>query len=341
MVDKLTALPWLHDLMNQVRERLAELQTQQCELRPDLQHEYQQLEAYSKGWGASLANPDLATALRRSIEAEYGNALERMEEIEASLVAQDAPADHADTVVDPDEVLVRLQSLADVLSDNHPTLGNLEFSLHIDKIICSPDGGVVLRTCKLGGLTGVAELMVEESETVGASNGDNPSAQTATPRRRGRPRLGDADDDRDELRALAEFATDTNRFSGLPEDWFWHDEFVIPEKIWPFQEMAIAVAEDRLTGLTHEELAEKHNVTVPTIRKALMHAAAIDERFLKMPKKMARPRWHEDHAAEVVAIKESEGLSTQQLAELLGKSDTTIRAALKYAQEQEERDTVN
>lgn len=338
MDDNLNALPWFAEVMDLVRERFAEIRVGQRDMRPDLQHEYRQLEANSKGWSASLANPNLATTLRRNIEEQYGGALERMEEIEAILVEQDAQNDHADTLVNPDEVLDRLRSLADVLSDNNPTLGNLELSLHIDKIICSPDGVVVMRTCKLGGLTDVVEMLVEEGGLIGASNGTEPSAQTATPRRRGRPRLGDADDDRDELRTLAEFASDTNRFAGLPDEWFWHDEFVIPERVWPFQEIAIDVATDRRSGLTHEQLAKKYGVTTPTIRKSLKHARAIDERFHNMPKKVARSRWHEVYAADVAAMKKSAGLSTLQLAEHFGKSDTTIRAALNHAKQQQAHD---
>jgi hypothetical protein len=40
------------------------------------------------------------------------------------------------------------------LARNNPTLGNLELSMHIDRIDCYDDGKVVLRTCKLGAVRG-------------------------------------------------------------------------------------------------------------------------------------------------------------------------------------------
>ncbi len=113
---------------------------------------------------------------------------------------------------------------------------------------------------------------------------------------------------------------------------------MIPEKTWPFQDMAIEVATDRLAGFTHEQLADKYGVTPPTIRKSLKHAAEVDERFRDMPTKMARSRWHEEHADEVASLKEAQGLSTLQLAEHFDRSDTTIRKAIGHARNRETGD---
>ena len=69
---------------------------------------------------------------------------------------------------------------------------------------------------------------------------------------------------------------------------------------------------------------------VPTIRKALRYAAKSDPSLAKLPKKMVRSIWHEDHAIDVFAQKQN-GLGTNELVEHFGKSDTTIRKAIKHA----------
>jgi hypothetical protein len=340
MNENIEALGWLPELTAMVRERLSELGAQHREHGPNLQTEYQELEASIQGWSTSLANPKLPTSLRRTIEEQYGAAIDRMEEINSLLSEQVSQVDHAEELLDPQEILRRIDCLDDLLAGDNVTLGNLELSLHIDKIVCSPEGKVVLRTCKLGGLTGAVDMLKEPCLGNDVQSDGPDVLQSAKSRRRGRARLGEADDDREEMRALSEFACDTNRFAGLPKEWFWHDEFVIPETIHPFQAVAIDVATDRLAGLTHEQLSSKYGMTPPTIRKALKHAARIDEKFNKMPKKMARARWHEDHADEVVALKESQGLGTQQLVEHFGKSDVTIRKAIEYHRQQRLNDGV-
>ena len=58
----------------------------------------------------------------------------------------------------------------------------------------------------------------------------------------------------------------------------------------------------------------------------------MDESVKRLPKKMPRACWPKDHAAEVVKLK-AKGMSTKEIASHLGKSNTTIRAALTYATE--------
>ncbi len=74
-------------------------------------------------------------------------------------------------------------------------------------------------------------------------------------------------------------------------------------------------------------------MTPPTIRKALKYATqALGIVLSSLPKKMARADWAKDHAVEVARLKAS-GRNTVELAEHFGKSDTTIRKALKHAEE--------
>jgi DNA-binding CsgD family transcriptional regulator len=78
-----------------------------------------------------------------------------------------------------------------------------------------------------------------------------------------------------------------------------------------------------------EQLAEHFGKTVPTIRQALRYALDQDESLRSLPRKMQRPSWAVDHAEEVGRL-HVEGLSVLQIARRLGKSEPTIRAALKH-----------
>ena len=108
-----------------------------------------------------------------------------------------------------------------ILAKQNPTLGNLELSLHIDKIVCSPDGTVTMRTCKLGALTEAVDLLAsgdgdEAGKSVDIEHDDNSNPNyRVTRRRRGRLRVADADDGSVDMRALADFAADPDRFAGL------------------------------------------------------------------------------------------------------------------------------
>jgi DNA-directed RNA polymerase specialized sigma24 family protein len=251
------------------------------------------------------------------------------QEIESLLMEIEHYQQQVEEMLAPGQVLDRLNRLPEVLALNNPTLGNLELSLHIDRIDCFKAGKVVMRTCKLGALAGAAEFLTEDvARPTKTRQVACDGTKRAVPRRRARLRVEQAEGNRD-LKASADTAADPNRFAGLSEEWFWEDVFQIPEKTWPFQEMAIGAA-TRRPGQTHEKLAENFGVTVPTIRKALRYAAEVDERFRELPSKMPRDRWHEDHAHEVAA-KKADGLGTDELAAFFGKSDTTIRKALEHA----------
>ena len=224
-----------------------------------------------------------------------------------------------EVVVDSEQALDCLGRLPEVLALNNPTLGNLELSLHIDRIDCFEGGTVVMRTCKLGALTGAVEMLANDTtQQVAPADAGGDGVDRATPRRRVRLRVdGGAD-----VRAAANTAADPNRFAGLDEQWFWEDTFSIPEKTCWAKEHAAEVAEARAEGMTMERLAECFRKTVPTIRAALRYAASTDESIKLLPRKMPRSRWHEDHAREVAA-KKAEGLGTNS------SSHTSARVTLR------------
>ena len=169
-----------------------------------------------------------------------------------------------------------------ILAKQNPTLGNLELSLHIDKIVCSPDDTVTMRTCKLGALTEAVGLLAsgdgdETGKSVDVERDDKSNSNyRVTRRRRGRLRVADADDGSVDMRALADFAADPDRFAGLDEQWFWHDVFHIPDKSPSWAEQnAEAVFERRQEAeLSYAKLGKEFGVTAPTARAAVRHYLA-------------------------------------------------------------------
>ena len=203
MVDKRNVQQpsWLPELMELVRRELSRLTENQHDQRPALEQEVKVLDGKIKGWSESMAKPDLTTALRTAIESDWSVALERRQEIENILTEREAQSEQADRIVDESEVLRRLEQLADVLADNNPTMGNLHLSLHIDRIVCAPDGKVVMRSCKLGTLTEAVEIFANMDDN-GDASGNIPKQTRGTPRRRGRLRVGYCEEDDRNMRSL-------------------------------------------------------------------------------------------------------------------------------------------
>jgi uncharacterized protein (DUF433 family) len=137
-----------------------------------------------------------------------------------------------------------------------------------------------------------------------------------------------------QLQAAAHEAADVNRFAGLGEEWFWEDEFTIPEATCWSREHAEEVARLRETGMTHEQLAEQFKVTTPTIRNALAIWQSAHPDAVTMPRKMPRRRWEDEHAQEVLRLRKL-GQGMSQLAEHFGKCVETIRKGLRFAEQQE------
>ena len=326
------SLPWFPELVSQIQVRLEDLTAERHQQRPALQKELEELLAKVKGWSQSLAKPDLDPTLRAAIEAQWSEALERQQEIEQSLAEEDAKRSNLAQTFHPQQVVDRLSRLENVLASNNPTLGNLELSLHIDRIKGFPDGRVVMRTSKLGALTGTANLIrgVNGDCCLEETSPGGEAVDRVPPRRRARLRVVDSTDD--DLKAAVDVAIDPHRFAGLNDSWFWEDIFQVPEPTCWAEQHAAEVARVRATGLTMEQLASHFGRTPPTIRSALRYAANADESVRLLPKKMPRRRWTEDHATEV-AILRTGGMSVTKIAKRFGKSETTIRESLDYSRQ--------
>jgi DNA-binding CsgD family transcriptional regulator len=233
-------------------------------------------------------------------------------------------------------VVDRLNRLGDVLASNNATLANLELSMHIDRVTCYADGKIIMRTCKLGALPSVLEQVVQEDRPARSprTSTDDDRAALASLRRRPRLRVDSSGEDGEDVRAALDAASDPDRFAGLDDRWFWEDTFQVPRKKSWAEEHALEVAQLRAEGLTLEKLRDQFGKSVPTIRKAMRYAARMDESVAQLPKKMPPPCWAREHAAEVAELK-AQGVSTVEIARRFSKSDTTIRAALKYARQSE------
>jgi len=307
--------------------------------RPALQKEIEELDRKVKGWSESLAKPDLSPGVRTALEEDWASALDRRQEIESILLELEFQKKQAECLVSPKVILERLVRLADVLATNNPTMGNLELSLHIDKIDCSPDGKVVMRSCKLGSLAEAAGLLsnVDELSHEGIGSERDKEKKRASPRRRGRLRVFDSDDNDVDLRALAEFAADPNRFNGLSDEWFWTDEFQIPGRppSWATKYAEAVFRRRQEAKLSYKKLAAEFGVTAPTARAAVKHylaehPEARDE--VDLPRGgPRRPRIDVAQFADEAARLWEAGWSKLKLAEKFGCSSPIIDKALAHA----------
>ncbi len=153
---------WLAPLGEDVRREIACMVDNEPNPCTAVEEELKGLRAKQAGWSLFLANRDLNPAIRAAIEAEWEKALARQQEIEGFLAGREHHHQRVEDVLDSKQALDCLGRLPEVLPLNNPTLGNLELSLHIDRIDCFQDGKIVMRTRKLGALTGTLEMLAKD-----------------------------------------------------------------------------------------------------------------------------------------------------------------------------------
>jgi len=329
---ELLSQPYFQELLNEVQQVMTQ-KSEQCHRMDVLEEEATQLQNQINGWMKSLANPDLQAETRRLLEAQMNNAVTRLREIELLRSEEDARTRRVNTLVDSCAVVERLERLADVLAAHNPTLANIELAQHIDRINCFADGRVVLRTCRLGILADAVDLLATYDQPNEGGPVELSPIKQIQPRRLACRSIASDGNPTEEKKALAQWSTDPHRFNGLDERWFEEHEFEVPKPGWYFKHAA-EVVKKRAEGLSHEELAEIFGRSIPTIRKALHHAASLDPAVKNMLAKRPRRRWHEDHFAEVMELVE-QGLSVPKIAQHFGKSEPTIRKAVEFAQSTE------
>jgi site-specific DNA recombinase len=331
---------WFPQLLEMVHTERQRHRDEQPDRAADDAREIIALDRQLDGWMLTLSDPTLTPEVRTDFIACYQQAKRRRHQLDRSIAAARALGAHAGRTLDPGQLIGQLRDLANVLAGFNPTLGNLELSRHIERIDCFADGRVEMRGTFLGLFEGATELLTRDVPVpaVGPETTANRFAPVV-PRRRGRlqvPNLS-ADATTDTDIGGGDTSLDPKRFAGLPESFIWTESLVIEKTLSWAQANAAKVVRLRLSGLTMEEVAKRCGKTIPTIRDALKHGKAAQP-GLELPRKAARARWAEDHAAEVMALKLG-GMTTDQLAGRFGKSDTTIRAAVAHAEATAELDS--
>lgn len=342
-IKDLQATDWFPSLVVDVARELDRLSERRQDQRPALHEENEHLQAQIDGWSVSLAKRDLDPALRSAIESNWSRSLERQHEIE-SLLAEHACQDEVlRQIVDPQQVVSRLKRLADVLASNNPTQGNIELSLHVDRIDCFPDGNVQMRTCKLGAVAGAVELLASDDGTPvdHSVTLDGSLIRQAKPRRRARLRSESPAADGEAEKAAVYLATDPDRFAGLGQEWFWTYEFQVPgrKRSWADENAARVFQRRQEFKMSYSELALEFGVTPPTIGAAIrryLERNAGETDKVKLPHGgKRRPRIDVTSFAMEARRLWEQGSSKEALAKKYGYSPPTIDKALAYAFEQD------
>lgn len=330
---------WFPELVEAIRQAVLHPTEQKPDERTALEGDLQLFQERLAGWSLSLANPRLDPLLRADIEAQYRPAKVRLAQLQALLTEPDNQEKQLEIMLAPEEMLRRLERLAEILAGENVPLSNSELSRYIDRIDCFADGRAVLRTTPLGAFNGAVELLrrptVINADLQPEDNGC-PSPFQVTPRRRARLRVDEPTGMEQQPCGDGLDITDPHRFAGLDDRWIWEDELVIPRLLSWADAHAPEVAQLRQTGMTMEALAVHFGKTVPTVRNALRKARDAGLMKEELPTKMPRRRWEEDHAAEVVQLK-AQGKTVKELAAHFGKSEPTIRKALRFAAGRQEK----
>ena len=328
------SLHWFAPLCEEVHAELMRMDANQPDRTAEFHEELVLIDQRINGWTQSLGNPNLSPQLRNAIEAEWNDALRRKEELSEQIHSQSARQNRADVILDPQQVLDRIDRLSKVLATDNVTAINMELSLHIDRIDCFPDGRVVMRTCRLGALTGAIPALADRTDiATGAaspSNSRNSRARRRSPMNTGLERSEDH-------KSLVHFASDPNRFADLANQWFWEDEFHVPgRKISWVEENAEAVFMRRQESrLPYSALAVEFDRSIRTIGNAIdhylsQHPGEKDGVILRRGGKR-KPKFDlASFGAETRQLWES-GWSKEKLAEKFECSAPTITKALIWA----------
>jgi len=318
--------PEVDALLVEVRRELQNLQQPSVSPLPAISQQIIEIEKKMRGWMVSLGDSENSPEVRRLLQKELADAVShkrllenRRREIESISATQEI-ACNRELIID------RLSRLAEVMAKANPSRLNLELSLHVDTIRCGAEGNVILRVCSLGAFSNAMTLL-RNDDHVPMDIVTTDAAYKVKARRRATMKLYGDEGNTHELRDLADFAGDPDRFAGIGEKWFQELTFSIPQTMGWAEKNSLAVAERRKQGLTVDALAADFKVTPPTIRRALKFAAVADDELKSLPRKMARARWHEDHADEAFRLYQS-GSSMDELAGRFRKCTETVRKAI-------------
>ena len=297
-----------------------------------LEAELTQLQKQVEGWKVSLADPDLHRSMRLSILQDSNEACDRMEAIELVLQEADSEESVLTRATSADEITDGLSRLNDVIDSGCPTAMNLELSMHIDKIECFSGGRVVSRICKIGSTPLAIQWFSDEPLEPGSKPADG---KLTNPRRRAQLRLDAVGlEDEEVLRDRILTATNPYRFKGLPDHWFWLDEFQIPEKTYWVQENAQRVLaryeEIKATGKkpSLNALAKEFGKSRPTISRALDIATGAGNGDKPEHRREPKSVKGNPELESKIAQMHDDGKLNKEIAEAMGLGRSTVTMAL-------------
>jgi DNA invertase Pin-like site-specific DNA recombinase len=281
--DEETKLSLIAEVRAMVEEQRVKDHAQHDRSLPRFQSELAELQKKVSGWAITLSQPQVSSILRDNLIADSNAALERIEEIKVILESRASESVVFERLVQESEIEASLNRLSEALTGECPTLANLELSTHIDHIECFQDGRVVCRSCKIGSVPDAVIWFSQSHEDSKPSADTNAAGNYRTkPRRRAWMNVDDSSCTDEKLRDRMNMATDPHRFDRLPDNWFWVDEFQIPEPTCWTKENAVAVLErfnklnDSGQKFTLNTLAREFSVSRPTISRALDIALSND-----------------------------------------------------------------
>jgi DNA invertase Pin-like site-specific DNA recombinase len=287
------------------------------------------LEEQIRGWSQTLAKPQLAAVLRQDIEQRYEAALALQQELQRQEAEDEAAERQLRKALDLDSVRGAMVEFVENLDRLNPTLQNLELSKHVEAIWCDAADAIELRGVDLGFFEGAMDFLARTQNVAsGPAVASDSKYSPVVPRVRGRLNVPNLTAEPGLLGLADDTCLDPRRFAGLPEQFFWTQSIELAPKVWPGEAKADQIVHLRLKRLTHPEIAEKVELSIPTVRKMIRQAEATNPALASLPRKMPCARWHEDHAAEV-----AEAAKTMKPGELVrhfGRSDPTIKKALAF-----------
>jgi DNA invertase Pin-like site-specific DNA recombinase len=266
---------WFLELLGFVQKELDGRRLAESRNHPNLERELRHVHNRVMGLRESLANFELAANVRRCLETDLGGLLNREAELQKTVSDDFKPPGSAQELVDPKQVVERLNRLAEVLRSGNPSEVNVELSHFVDRIECAGDGMVTLRTCRLGfAPSAFASVRTPQFSDQTVQPHDGPGWSDVTTRGTPRRRSIRCVEDRD----AAHFVADPNRFEGLPDAWFWTETFRQPKRNAWAEDHADEVYSARLTvegkvRATFPELEKQFGRSKPTLRNAISIAA--------------------------------------------------------------------
>lgn len=320
--------------------QMVEVRRQRSHQKPEaelagLTAELEQLEDKIRGWAVTLAKTNLHRRLRDNLETQTSAAYDRIEMIEQAIQENEAEESVLEAAVRPIEVSSRLKQLHEVILGECPTATNLELSMHIDRIDCFDDGRVVSRICKIGSSPLAVQWFCDpDAEVDREPRNSKANGHRVKPRRRALLRLHADEGDYDELMNRIHMATDPNRFAGLPDQWFWTDEYQMPEKTYWVHDNAQRVLarydEIKANGKkpSLNAMAKEFGKSRPTISRAL--DIAVGAGNVNKPEHRREPtsvKGNPEFESKIAEMHD-DGKLNKEIAETLGLGRSTVTMAL-------------